>query len=95
MREIAGGGKARAGESERLGWYRWVMERALAWLYRFRRLEVRKVRYERRADIHQVFLSLGCALICWKALGRSYGVGYDHCWRLLMAGNAHSSGSAR
>ena len=26
-----------------------------------------KVRYERRADIHQAFLSLGCALICWKA----------------------------
>ena len=49
--------------SERLGRHRWVVERTLAWLNRFRRLIVR---YERRADIHQAFLSLGCALICWK-----------------------------
>jgi IS5 family transposase len=48
---------------ERLGRHRWVVERTLAWLNRFRRLTVR---YERRADIHQAFLSLGCALICWK-----------------------------
>jgi IS5 family transposase len=50
--------------SERLGRYRWVVERTLSWLNRFRRL---KVRYERRADIHQAFLTLGCALICWRA----------------------------
>jgi IS5 family transposase len=53
--------------SERLGRHRWVVERTLAWLNRFRRLTVR---YERRADIHQAFLSLGCALICWQALNR-------------------------
>jgi IS5 family transposase len=53
--------------SERLGRYRWVVERTLSWLNRFRRL---KVRYERRADIHQAFLSLGCALICWKAVNK-------------------------
>ena len=47
--------------SERLGRHRWVVERTLAWLNRFRRLAVR---YERRADIHQAFLSLGCAPIC-------------------------------
>ena len=51
--------------SQRLGRHRWVVERTLAWLNRFRRLSVR---YERRADIHQAFLSLGCALICFKAL---------------------------
>ncbi len=50
---------------ERLGRYRWVVERTLSWLNRFRRLNVR---YERRADIHQAFLSLGCALICWRTL---------------------------
>lgn len=50
--------------SERLGRYRWVVERTLSWLNRFRRL---KACYERRADIHQAFLSLGCALICWRA----------------------------
>jgi hypothetical protein len=26
---------------------------------------VARVRYEKRADIHEAFLSLGCALICW------------------------------
>ena len=51
--------------SERLGRYRWVVERTLSWLHRFRRL---KVRYERRADIHHGFLSLGCALICLRAV---------------------------
>ena len=53
--------------SERLGRYRWVVERTLSWLNRFRRL---KVPYERRADLHQAFLTLGCALICWQALNR-------------------------
>jgi transposase len=53
--------------SERLGRYRWVVERTLSWLNRYRRL---KVRYERRADIHHAFLTLGCALICWQALHR-------------------------
>jgi IS5 family transposase len=48
--------------SERLGRYRWVVERTQAWINRFRRL---KVRYERRSDIHLAFLHLGCALICW------------------------------
>ena len=43
----------------------WVVERTLAWLNRYRRLTVR---YERRADIHDAFLTLGCALICFKAL---------------------------
>jgi transposase len=47
--------------STRLGRHRWVVERTLAWLSKFRRLTVR---YERRADIHQAFLQLGCALIC-------------------------------
>jgi transposase len=53
--------------SERLGRYRWVVERTLSWLNRFRRL---KVRYERRDDIHQAFLDLGCALICWRYVQR-------------------------
>ena len=50
---------------EHLGRYRWVVERTLAWLARFRRLIVR---YERRADIHTAFLTLGCALIRWQQL---------------------------
>jgi hypothetical protein len=51
--------------SQRLGRHRWVVERTLAWLNHFRRLRVRD---ERRADIHHAFLTLGCALICFKAL---------------------------
>ena len=57
--------RRRIESSERLGRYRWVAERTLSWLNRFRRL---KVRYERRADIHQAFLTLGCALICWRSV---------------------------
>jgi transposase len=48
-----------------LGKVRWVVERTLSWLHQYRRL---RVRYERCADIHDAFLTLGCALICWKAL---------------------------
>jgi IS5 family transposase len=53
--------------SEKLGRYRWVVERTLSWVNRNRRL---KVRYERRDDIHQAFLDLGCALICWRYVQR-------------------------
>jgi transposase len=51
--------------SERLGRHRWVVERTLAWLGQYRRLTIR---YERRADIHDAFLTLACALICFKHL---------------------------
>lgn len=54
--------------SERLGRHRWVVERTLSWLNRYRRLKV--VRYERRTDIHQAFLDFGCALICWRYVQR-------------------------
>jgi len=47
----------------RLGDHRWVVERTLAWLHQFRRL---RIRYERRADIHEAFLSLGCSISCFK-----------------------------
>jgi transposase len=50
-----------------LGRWRWVVERSFAWLNQFRRL---RVRYEKRADIHEALLALGCALICWKFLAR-------------------------
>ena len=51
-----------------LGIFRWVVERTLAWLHQNRRL---RTRYERRADIHEAFLSIGCALICWNCLANS------------------------
>jgi transposase len=55
--------------SQRLGRHRWVVERTLAWLSRFRRLTIR---YERRADIHEAFLHLGCALICLNYLPKGF-----------------------
>jgi transposase len=47
--------------SERLGRYRWVVERTLSWLLGCRRLGAR---YERRADLCQGVLYLACALLC-------------------------------
>ena len=52
-----------------LGTYRWVVERTLSWLHQFRRL---RVRYERRADIHEAFMTLGCVIICWRTLENAF-----------------------
>jgi transposase len=52
-----------------LGRWRWVVERTFAWLNQFRRL---RVRYDKRADIHEAFLPLGCALICWQSLRKRW-----------------------
>ena len=60
-------GRRRIDQGVHLGKHRWVVERTLSWLNRYRRL---RVRYERRGDIHQAFLSLGCALICLKSVQR-------------------------
>lgn len=53
--------------SERLGRRRWVVERTLAWLARFRRLTVR---HERRADIHLALPTLACAIVCLQQVQR-------------------------
>ena len=53
--------KRRTENGSGLGVFRWVVERTLAWLHQFRRL---RVRYERRDDIHEAFLMIGCILIC-------------------------------
>jgi transposase len=55
-----------------LGRWRWVVERTFAWLSQFRRL---RVRYDKRADVHEAFLSLGCALICWQFLRKTWANG--------------------
>ena len=52
-----------------LGRWRWVVERTFAWLNQFRRL---RIRYDKRVDIHEAFLSLGCALICWHSLRKTW-----------------------
>ncbi|HEY8630512.1 MAG TPA: IS5/IS1182 family transposase, partial [Gaiellaceae bacterium] len=38
-------------------------------LHQHRRL---RLRYERRADIHEAFVSIACSLICLRALQESF-----------------------
>jgi IS5 family transposase len=52
---------------DRLGGYRYVVERSLAWLTGYRRLQVR---YRRRADVLFGLLYLAGALVCLKQLTR-------------------------
>jgi transposase len=58
--------------SRRLGRYRWKVERSLAWLVGYRRLQVR---YERHAAMLEAFLHLACALICLKHSNRPTATG--------------------
>jgi transposase len=55
-REIHGSG---------LGIFRYVVEQTIALLHQFRRL---RTRYDKRSDVHEAFMSLGCAMICWRRL---------------------------
>ncbi|MFC9738401.1 IS5 family transposase [Streptomyces noursei] len=48
-----------------LGVHRCVVEGAIALLHWFRRL---RIGWEIRDDIHQAFVTLGCAVICWRRL---------------------------
>ena len=48
-----------------LGKHRDVVEAAFHWLCHQRRL---RVRYEKRDDIHDAFLIIGCLLICWNRI---------------------------
>nr|MDT0520564.1 IS5 family transposase [Streptomyces sp. DSM 41633] len=50
-----------------LGIHRWVVERTIAWLHGFRRL---RIRWERRADIHEAFLGLATCLITHRHVQR-------------------------
>jgi len=47
------------------GVYRWVVEQSFALLHWFRRL---RIRWEIRDDIHEAFLRLACAIICFRRL---------------------------
>jgi transposase len=53
--------------SDRLGRHRWVVERTLARLARFRRPTIRDAR---RADIHRAPTSLARSLICINQIKR-------------------------
>jgi transposase len=51
--------------SERLGRYRWTIERTGAWLGGFRRLQVR---WDRDAGRWFAFVLLACAIVCFNRL---------------------------
>ena len=53
-----------------LGIFRYVVEQALALLHQFRRL---RTRCDKRDDIHEAFMSLGCSMMCWRRLHNSNG----------------------
>jgi hypothetical protein len=46
-----------------LGKFRWFIERTISWLHQFRRL---RIRWDRRPEIHQAFLSLAAGIICFR-----------------------------
>lgn len=53
--------------SERLGRYRWVIERTMAWFTGYRRLTIR---YERKASHFAAFLTLAAAITCYKKISK-------------------------
>jgi transposase len=48
-----------------MGKLRYVVEQTFALLHHFKRLAVR---WERRTELHDAFVSLACSLICWRRL---------------------------
>ncbi len=52
-----------------LGTVRWVVERTFAGLHHSTRL---LVRYDRRHEIHEAFLAIGCCLVCYRRLENSF-----------------------
>lgn len=53
-----------------LGVVRWVVEQSEALVHQFRRL---KMRFDKRDDIHQAFLTIAEVVICWRRLGSVMG----------------------
>jgi transposase len=51
-----------------LGVHRWVVEQTVALLHWFRRL---RIRWEIRDDIHEAFMTLACAIVCYRRLPKS------------------------
>ena len=50
-----------------LGVFRWFVEQALALMHQFKRLRVRDDRDE---NVHEAFMTIACAIICWRRLHR-------------------------
>ncbi|MFD5744978.1 IS5 family transposase [Streptomyces massasporeus] len=50
------------------GKLRYVVEQTFALLHQFKRLAIR---WERRLELHDALVSLGCSLICWRRLKKA------------------------
>ena len=63
---------ARRGEphGSGLGVFRYVVEQTIALLHQFRRL---RTRFDKRDDVHETFMTIGAAMICWRRLHQSQG----------------------
>ena len=48
-----------------LGVFRWFVEQTLALMHQFKRLRVRD---DRDDAVHEAFMTLACAMICWRRL---------------------------
>jgi transposase len=53
----------RGDDDHGLGVWRWFVERTISWLHQFRRL---RIRWERKPEVHQAFLSLAATVICYR-----------------------------
>ena len=53
-----------------LGIFRYVAEQTVALLHQFRRL---RTRFDKRDDIHEAFMDIGCSMICWRRFHSSSG----------------------
>ncbi len=53
------------------GVLRYVVEQTVALLHQFRRL---RTRFDRRDDVHEAFMRIGCSMICWRRLHRLTGL---------------------
>jgi transposase len=53
-----------------MGFFRYVVEQTIALLHQFRRL---RTRFDKRDDIHEAFMDIGCSMICWRRLHSSSG----------------------
>jgi transposase len=48
-----------------LGVYRWYVEQTLALMHQFKRLRVRD---DRDDAVHEAFMTIACAMMCWRRL---------------------------
>jgi transposase len=62
-------GKRNTGHGSGLGKFRWPVERTISWLHQFRRL---RSRWEKLPQMHDAFLQLGCAMICFRLLEHQF-----------------------